>query len=69
MSNLAEVVAIAVGVSENRKNCWANLTVQLTPLSGGDSVVRSGSAISILRKQADGYWVMTRDANMLTLAS
>jgi uncharacterized protein (TIGR02246 family) len=49
--------------------CWANLTVRVTPLSGGDSVVRSGSAISILRKQADGTWVVTRDANMLALAS
>jgi uncharacterized protein (TIGR02246 family) len=58
-----------IGVSGTLAYCWANLTIRVTPLSGGDSVVRSGSAISILRKQADGSWVVTRDANMLALAS
>jgi uncharacterized protein (TIGR02246 family) len=58
-----------IGISGALAYCWANLTVRVTPLSGGDSVVRSGSAISILRKQIDGSWVVTRDANMLALAS
>jgi hypothetical protein len=30
------------------------LNVRITPKTGGDSVLRSGSARSILRKQADG---------------
>jgi uncharacterized protein (TIGR02246 family) len=58
-----------IGISGSLAYCWANLTVQIIPLTGGDSVVRSGSAISILRKQADGSWVLTRDANMLAFAS
>jgi uncharacterized protein (TIGR02246 family) len=58
-----------IGISGALAYCWANLIVRVTPLSGGDSVVRSGSAISILRKQADDTWVVTRDANMLALAS
>jgi uncharacterized protein (TIGR02246 family) len=58
-----------IGISGTLAYCWVNLTIRVTPLSGGDSVVRSGSAISILRKQADGSWVVTRDANMLALAS
>jgi uncharacterized protein (TIGR02246 family) len=58
-----------IGISGALAYCWVNLTVRVTPLLGGDSVVRSGSAISILRKQIDGSWVVTRDANMLALAS
>lgn len=41
--------------------CWSALAVRMTPLSGGDPVVRKGSALSILRKQADGEWVVVRD--------
>ena len=41
------------------------LTVRITPLSGGDANVRSGNALSIFRKQADGSWLLVRDANLL----
>jgi uncharacterized protein (TIGR02246 family) len=47
---------------------WAymrtHLQVTMTP-PGGQPVRRSGSTLSILRKEPDGRWVMTRDANML----
>jgi ketosteroid isomerase-like protein len=42
-----------------------SLTVRIVPLSGGSSATRAGSALSILRKQASGSWVVVRDANML----
>jgi uncharacterized protein (TIGR02246 family) len=58
-----------VEVSGNLAYCWAVLTVRVTPVSGGNSVVRTGSALSILRKQANGSWVVARDANLLALAS
>lgn len=32
----------------------------------GDAMHRSGYTLSILRKQADGQWLLWRDANMLT---
>ncbi|MGH8604538.1 MAG: YybH family protein [Gammaproteobacteria bacterium] len=48
---------------------WSVLTVRIIPLSGGNAVVRKGSALSILRKQANGEWVVVRDANMLSVAS
>lgn len=49
--------------------CWSVLTVRITPLASGHAVVRKGSALSVLRKQANGKWVVVRDANMLSVAS
>jgi uncharacterized protein (TIGR02246 family) len=54
-----------VAVSGDLAYCWTDLTVRIVPASGGDAVTRTGSAFSILRKQASGAWVMIRDANML----
>jgi ketosteroid isomerase-like protein len=58
-----------VEVSGNLAYCWSILNVEVSPVDGGDKIVRSGSALSILRKQADGAWVMVRDANLLALKS
>jgi uncharacterized protein (TIGR02246 family) len=58
-----------IEVSGNLAYCWNILTVRVIPLSGGNSTVRTGSALSILHKQPDGSWVVVRDANMLALAS
>jgi uncharacterized protein (TIGR02246 family) len=44
---------------------WTRLTVSITPLSGGTANVRSGSTLSVFRKQSDGSWVLVRDANLL----
>ena len=40
------------------------LTVTMTP-PAGESVRRAGYTLSILRKQPDGKWVLTRDANLV----
>lgn len=40
------------------------LRVTVTP-PGGKPVKRSGHTLTILRKNADGRWVLTRDANLL----
>ncbi|HUR20288.1 MAG TPA: SgcJ/EcaC family oxidoreductase [Vicinamibacterales bacterium] len=48
---------------------WTHLTVRVVPLTGRDAMVRTGSALSVLRKQPDGPWVLTRDANLLARAS
>lgn len=42
------------------------LAVTMTPLHGGSIMRRSGYTLTILRKEADGRWVLYRDANMLT---
>ncbi len=55
-----------VEVSGNLAYCWTALTVGVSPLSGGESVVRSGNALSILHKQEDGAWILVRDANLLS---
>lgn len=54
-----------VEVSGDLAYCWSVLKVAITPQAGGDSLVRSGSAVSILRKQPTGSWALVRDANLL----
>jgi uncharacterized protein (TIGR02246 family) len=54
-----------VDVSGDLAYCWADLTVRVVPLSGGKPATRTGSALSVLRRQASGAWVVIRDANML----
>ncbi len=58
-----------VQVEGNLAYCWNHLTVIVTPQSGGPMKRRSGFTLTILRKQPDGRWVISRDANMLTLES
>ena len=58
-----------IEVAGNLAYCWSVLNVQITPNTGGSTVVRTGSAVSIFRKQADGSWLVVRDANLLALAT
>jgi uncharacterized protein (TIGR02246 family) len=54
-----------VGVSGGLGYCWTELTVHVIPVAGGEPVVRSGNALSVLRKTSKGVWVLVRDANLL----
>lgn len=45
--------------------CWSYLSVTLKPLPNGSPERRAGYALTILRRQPDGSWVVSRDANML----
>jgi uncharacterized protein (TIGR02246 family) len=58
-----------VGVSGDLAYSWTRLTVRVIPISGSNPTVRNGSALSILRKQPGGSWVVARDANLLAPAS
>jgi len=58
-----------IDVSGSLAYCWSILTVRVAPIAGGDAITRKGSALSILRKQPNGSWLVVRDANMLSLAS
>lgn len=49
--------------------CWNCLSVVVIPRLGGVEVRRSGHTLSVLRKQANGSWVLVRDANLLTTAT
>ncbi|HEY3637500.1 MAG TPA: SgcJ/EcaC family oxidoreductase [Rhizomicrobium sp.] len=40
------------------------IDVNFTPV-GGDTMRRSGYTLSILRKEADGRWLLLRDANLV----
>jgi uncharacterized protein (TIGR02246 family) len=55
-----------VVVSGELAYCWSQLTVRIVPLAGGEAATRAGSALSVLRKEAGGAWVVARDANMLS---
>lgn len=58
-----------IEVSRNLAYCWTNLTVRVVPLAGDGTTVRTGSALSILRKLPTGSWVIVRDANLLAPSS
>jgi uncharacterized protein (TIGR02246 family) len=58
-----------IAVSGDLAYSWTALNVRITPLAGGDSNSRSGFALTVLRKQANGSWVVTRDANLLPTPS
>ena len=48
--------------------CWNELTIVMHPADGSPSSERRGPALSVLRKNADGRWVIFRDANMVAPA-
>ena len=56
---------VEVKVSGELAYCWTTLDVAITPRSGGDATRRSGSSLSIFRKDASGAWRLFRDANLL----
>ena len=56
-------------ISGDLAYCWTELDVRVVPLAGGNAVSRSGSTLTILRKQASGAWVVVRDANLLPTPS
>ena len=45
---------------------WNYLMVTMTPKADGPSNRRAGNVLSVPRKQANGSWLMFRDANLLT---
>jgi uncharacterized protein (TIGR02246 family) len=53
-----------VRVSGDLAYCWTDLAVLVTPRSGAP-VRRSGPALTVLRRNPDGAWVVLRDANLL----
>lgn len=61
-SDVREVV-----VSGDLAYARSHLTVTMTPVAGGAPLRRSGPVLSIFRRAADGRWLMSRDANLLTV--
>jgi uncharacterized protein (TIGR02246 family) len=57
-----------IEVSGDLAYAWSMLTVRIVPLAGGNANVRTGNALSVLRRQADGSWLVIRDANLLSPA-
>jgi len=54
-----------VRVSGDLGYAWTDLTVRIIPMGGGEAGVRTGCALSIFVRGADGRWRLARDANML----
>jgi uncharacterized protein (TIGR02246 family) len=54
-----------VTVSGDMAYCRTRLSVTITSKHGQLPIQRTGHTLSILRKGADGKWLLTRDANML----
>ena len=55
-----------IKVAGDMAYCWNNLSVTVTPRRRGEAVRRTGPVLTIFRKQGDGNWVLSRDANLLT---
>jgi uncharacterized protein (TIGR02246 family) len=55
-----------VRVSGDLGYAWSDLVVRIVPAAGGASTARSGSALSIFTRAADGAWRLCRDANLLS---
>lgn len=53
-------------IADDLAYCWVHMSVTVTPHQQGLEMRRSGSTLTILRKQADNRWAIVRDANMLT---
>ena len=54
-----------IKVSGDLAYSWSQLSVTLIPLDEGAPVgVRTNQALSIYHKQANGAWVLIRDANL-----
>jgi uncharacterized protein (TIGR02246 family) len=47
---------------------WTNLTVVVTPPGSDQTITRTGSTLTILKKQ-NGRWLLARDANLLVTVS
>jgi len=56
-----------VRVAGDLAYCWTHLSVTTIPRDSGDALRRTGPALTILRKEPDGRWVVLRDANLLTV--
>ena len=55
-----------VGIDGDLAYSWTDLDIRVIPRAGGNAPpARSGSTLSVLRRQADGRWRMVRDANLL----
>jgi uncharacterized protein (TIGR02246 family) len=54
-----------IDVSGDLGYCWNHISVTVTPMKGGAPMRRSGYALSVLRRQPDGGWVILRDANLM----
>jgi uncharacterized protein (TIGR02246 family) len=52
-------------VSGDLAYVWSVLTVRVVSNTTRQVHERSGHALSIFRKQSDGNWLLTRDANLL----
>ena len=63
IESVSEIDEIAV--SGDMAYCRTRLSVTIVSKHGKLPLQRTGHTLSILRKGADGRWLLTRDANML----
>ncbi len=60
--NIGEVV-----VSGDMASVWTHLAVTITPGAGVAPIRRSGYTLTVFRRMPDGRWLLSRDANMMTV--
>src|SRR5258708_37746905 len=55
-----------IHIAGDHAYCWNYLDITVPPTQGGPPKHNAGHILSVFRKEADGRWVLFRDANMLT---
>ena len=63
VSELREVV-----VAGTIAHAWSRDVVSVAPREGGESTELAGSRLTVYRREADGRWLLARDAHTLTPA-
>ena len=58
-----------IRVAADMAYCWNHFSVTTTTLDSGLPKYRTGYTLTVLRKTRTGAWVVTRDANMLSVES
>jgi uncharacterized protein (TIGR02246 family) len=57
-----------IQISGDYAYCWNHLVITITTTEGDKVQKLAGPVLSVFHREADGRWVLLRDANMLTPA-
>ena len=62
--NIGEIV-----VSGDMASAWTHLAVTITPREGAAPIRRAGYTLTLFRRTPNGNWLLSRDANMMTVVA
>jgi len=54
-----------IRVSGDLAYCWSHISIVTTMLADNKKNQRAGYTLTVFRKQSDGRWLLSRDANLI----